>query len=183
MVAQLLEVALARSGATIRSAGTRARPGMRMPPEAQQLVALHGGTAERAEMHGATALTADLLRSAEFALAMGRDHRREMVEMDPSVTRRTFTLREFARLTADLDDDTLRTAAARGADEHARLAEILAVVASRRGLVAPPASPEDDDVVDPFGRSEATYRRSGVHVADALPAVLRVLSLAAVPLP
>lgn len=155
-----------------------------MPPEAQRLTVRHGGDPGRAEMHGSTVLGPEMLRSAHLVVAMARDHRRELVEMDPTITRRTFTLRELARLVAGLEDETLRNAAARASnhgDDHARLAEILAVIAAQRGIDAPPSHPEDDDVIDPYGRSAETYMRSGTQIVDALPAVSRVIRLAASP--
>lgn len=184
MTEQLLEDALNDAHVSIRSAGTRARDGMRMPPEAQRLTVHYGGDPGRAERHGSTVLGPEMLRSAHLVVVMGRDHRRELVEMDPTITRRTFTLRELARLVAGLEDETLRDAAARASgrgDDRARLAEILAVIAARRGIGAPPSHPEDDDVVDPYGRSAETYMRSGTQIVDALPAVSRVIRLAASP--
>ena len=123
----------------------------------------------------------DDVRTADLVLAMARDHRREVVELDPSRMRQAFAAREFARLAADLSDDDLRTAAAtagQGAPPRERFAAALGAVAGRRGITLPPASPEDDDVIDPYGRSAATYERSAVELEPGLVAVERVVRIA-----
>ena len=126
--------------------------------------------------------------AADLVLAMTRDHRREIVELDPSRVRMAFTVRELARLAADVSDDELRAAASAvagsgsavsaDAEARARFAAALAVVAGRRGLVLPPASPDDDDVIDPYGRSTATYERSADEMAPGLAAVERIVRVA-----
>ena len=95
---------------------------------------------------------------------------------------------ELARLAADVSDDELRAAASAvagsgsavsaEAEARARFAAALAVVAGRRGLVLPPASPDDDDVIDPYGRSTATYERSADEMAPGLAAVERIVRVA-----
>ncbi|MGA1827878.1 hypothetical protein [Microbacterium sp.] len=55
------------------------------------------------------------------------------------------------------------------------------LIASRRGMVLPPDKPEDDDVIDPFGRSWQTYELSAAQLTPALDEVVRVLTAATLP--
>lgn len=188
LAAQLLATRLADLGVTVSSAGTRARGGTPMTPEAQALAADRGIPSSLSAEHAARYLTAAHVAAADLVLAMTRDHRREIVELDPSRVRTAFTVRELARLAADVSDDELRAAASAvvgsgsavsaDAEARARFAAALAVVAGRRGLVLPPASPDDDDVIDPYGRSTATYERSADEMAPGLAAVERIVRVA-----
>ncbi|MBN9177771.1 MAG: low molecular weight phosphatase family protein [Microbacterium sp.] len=189
LAAELLATRLADLGVTVSSAGTRARDGAPMTPEAQELAAARGIPASLSAEHAARYLTLAHIAGADLVLAMTRDHRREVVELDPSRVRTAFTVRELARLAADVSDEELRAAAGSGssgsgssgpggADARERFAAALAVVAGRRGLVLPPASPEDDDVIDPYGRSMATYERSADEMAAGLAAAERIARIA-----
>ena len=188
LAAQLLATRLADLGVTVSSAGARARGGTPMTPEAQALAADRGIPSSLSAEHAARYLTPAHVAAADLVLAMTRDHRREIVELDPSRVRTAFTVRELARLAADVSDDELRAAASAvagsgsavsaNAEARARFAAALAVVAGRRGLVLPPASPDDDDVIDPYGRSTATYERSADEMAPGLAAVERIVRVA-----
>lgn len=188
LAAQLLATRLADLGVTVSSAGTRARGGAPMTPEAQALAADRGIPSSLSAEHAARYLTPAHVAAADLVLAMTRDHRREIVELDPSRVRTAFTVRELARLAADVSDDELRAAASAvagsgsavsaDAEARARFAAALAVVAGRRGLVLPPPSPDDDDVIDPYGRSTATYERSADEMAPGLAAVERIVRVA-----
>lgn len=181
LAAQLLATRLADLPVRVSSAGARARDGMPMTPEAADLALARGVDPALVAAHGARYLTPVHVRTADLVLAMARDHRREVVELDPSRMRQAFTAREFARLAADLSDDDLRTAAAtagEGAPPRERFAAALGAIAGRRGITLPPASPEDDDVIDPYGRSAATYERSAAELEPGLVAVERVVRIA-----
>lgn len=181
LAAQLLALRLADLDVSVTSAGTRAREGMPMTPEAADLAAARGVGPALTAAHGARYLTPAHVHGADLVLAMARDHRREIVELDPSRTRSAFTAREFARLAGDVTDEELRTAAAGAGDAagpRERFAAALAVIAGRRGITLPPASPDEDDVVDPYGRSAATYERSAAELEPGLTAVERVVRIA-----
>jgi len=161
------------------SAGTFAGEGDRMPAEAAALSVRYGGDPSA---HRARYLTEQMVAGADLVLAMARSHRREIVELVPRKVGVTFTLREFARLSADLTDAQIAAAAARGTSLRSGLAEVVALVASRKGQSGVPVSAEDDDVIDPYRRSDATYERSAgqlVPAADEVARVLRAASRAA----
>lgn len=147
------------------SAGTRAVVGHGM--DTPSLIALRelGGdsTGHVARMFtGALAEQADLVLTAESA------HREQVVQAVPLAFRKTFTLREFARLGAGLgpltepSEDALRN----------RVVE----VAARRGW-ADTAEPGADEIGDPFGGTLAVARTCAAAVADAVDGVVAALGL------
>jgi protein-tyrosine phosphatase len=176
MVEQLFRAAFAGSNAIdVASAGTGALVGRGMPQQAQSLSLEFGGIDP--SMHEARQLTVDHLRDADLIVALSREHRRAIVELLPRASRITFTLRELARLLPAVQaDDYDEIAAIDPSDPHGRLALLLDIAASLRGTVAPPASSEDDDVVDPYKQSDAVYRASAEQMVPAVRAVASTLT-------
>lgn len=174
----VLRARLGGLNAQVTSAGTRAQAGAPVTPETARLAAANGSTLEQIASHTASLLTEPRLRNVDLALAMSREHRRAIVELSPSLTRRTFTVRELSRLVDGLDDSVLLEAASAASDSGSRLAAMVMVVASRRGTTIPPSSPEADDVIDPYRRSERVYDVSAAQIFEALPAVERLARLA-----
>jgi protein-tyrosine phosphatase len=174
---QLLRSRLADLPGTVTSAGTYGLDSVGMPAEAQKLAIQYGVGPEMAAAHRSTPLTAAALGSPDLILALAREHRRSIVELAPARLRSAFTLREFARLAADTADADILVAADAHDDPSSRLRAGVAAVAARRGMTAPPANPEEDDVVDPYRRSWATYERSGQQLVPAIDQVVRVVRL------
>ena len=172
MAEQLLRAGLARwPEVTVSSAGTHALVGHAMTEQAQGLSLRLGG--RRPEDHVARELDAHHVRDADLVIAMAREHRRGVVELLPRASRRTFTLREFARLVADVTDEDLAGAAAlEVTDRQGRFAELVQVAASRRGLVVPPDNAADDDVDDPYRRDSTVYEASAAQLAPAVEAII-----------
>ena len=161
----------------IASAGTLALVGDGMPEPAQKLSRALGGV--NPEAHTARDLTADHVRDFDLILGLSREHRRRAVELLPRASRRTYTLREFARLAEGITAEDLSNAAALDlSDRSGRLAELVEVVASRRGMVEPPEYPADDDVVDPYRRGDDVYRASADQLLPAVHVVLAQFALA-----
>jgi len=119
------------------------------------------------------------VRDADLVIALAREHRRAVVAMHPRASRYTFTLREAARLARDVTDDEVATALSTLADDASeadRLRAVVELLASRRGTVEAPEDPLDDDVVDPYRRSDETFVESGrqlVPAADVVADLLR----------
>ena len=178
---QLLSKSLAGLDVRVFSAGTRAREGMAMTKETADVAVSYGASAESVERHAAKTLTYESLATVDLALAMAREHRREIVELNPSLTRRTFTLRELSRLSAEISDQALLAEAAlvpELSSPSSRLTAMLALVASRRGTTFRPGGIEEDDIEDPYRRSLRTYERSAGQLTAALPPVERLIRLA-----
>ena len=156
---------------TVASAGTMAMVDKPMTDQAKALSGEFGGAG--AETHRARDLTEAQLADADLVLALSREHRRAIVQLYPRATRHTFTLREFARLVAGiLDEDLERAARLDASDLVGRLNELVEVAASRRGLVEPPDSLDDDNVIDPYRQTDEVYRQSAEQLVPAVNTVL-----------
>lgn len=174
MAEVLLRARLEPLGVRVHSAGTHALVDYEMTAPAQALAVESGARPVDAAAHAARYLVEPYLLDADLVLAMAREHRSYAVKMVPSRMRRTFTVREFARLASTLSTEAARAAAdAAGTDSKARLAAVLQAVSAQRGLM--PAAPEADDVIDPYRRSQETYAKSAAQLIPALDEVERVV--------
>jgi len=177
MAEVLLRGALAASGVRVHSAGTHALVDEGMTPQALQLALSNGADAGAADAHRARLLTETLLADTDLVLTMAREHRSAVVQMTPALLHRTFTLREFSRLGASLSDDQVRLGVAdAGDDAAARLRALARLVGAQRGLA--PVQPEDDDVIDPYRRSQTTYDLSASQLVPAVDEAARVIRAA-----
>lgn len=161
----------------VESAGTGALVGSGVPPQAQQLASTRGIDATQ---HSARQIETGMIRNADLIVAMSREHRRIIVEITPAAMRRAFTLRELARIGEALEpqlEQIVLEAGATTAEEGMRAA--IARAAALRGTVAPPSSPEDFDIVDPYRRSDETYARSFSELSPAADRVALFLTAAA----
>ena len=163
----------------VRSAGTRAMVGHPIQPPSADIIRTYGGSPEG---FSARQLTGQLLREADLVLTMTSTHRGEVLQVDASLLRRTFTIREFARLLSQLElrhglpgqGLTLHGVADAGGTENWR--SLPARAASVRHL-ALPSDPADNDVVDPYGRGQDVYDAMEDQLAPAVLAVLRFARL------
>lgn len=155
-----------RSGAAldVSSAGVRALVGRPIDgPSAQALRELGVDP----DGHRARLLTAQLIADSGLVLAAESRHRAAVLQADPLAMRRTFTIREFARLGAGLPDPDGTT-----------LADRVQAVAGLRGWAEPPA-PGADEVSDPFGAALPVARQCAAVLSDAVDGVLIALGLGA----
>ena len=167
-MAERLFLARVPPGSPVRagSAGTSGLAGYAMDAPSALVLRELGGDPEG---HVARRLTPAMAGSADLVLTADSDHRRAVLGLAPMAFRRTFTLREFARLGAS----AAQPAAMASEDElRARVTEI----AARRG-VAGLAEPGGDDIGDPFGAALAVVRRSGAQVSAGVDAVIAALGL------
>lgn len=159
--ALLLERALGPRGIVASSAGTIAWPGLPVSPEMAQLLTDDGvpshafRSARLSERH---------ILDADLVLALTREHRSRIVSLVPGALRRTYTLKEFARLASEVPGEEL-DAVPRTAGE--RLRTLTALAAQHRA----PVAAEADDVADPFGRSLADYSAAYGQIRDAVTAI------------
>ena len=161
----------------VGSAGTQPALGRPMTKQTRE-IAYYLGTPD-ARGHRARKVTVDLLREADLVLAMTREHRRKLVELNPSIIRRTFTMREFARLAATTrDSDIVREGALDVDDRAGRLRAAVAAVARGRSRHRRPQFPSDDDVLDPFGGDHGVYTHSAIQLVPAVEGVALLLQRA-----
>lgn len=146
----------------VGSAGTAALVGNPIDPPVAEFIRVLGGNDTA---FSARQLTTALLQQQDLVLALTRDHRSKVVEMSPAMLRRTFTLREFARLASSLDlEDSLN-----GPDRW-RAGLPYAV----RARSMHPMSPQDDDVIDPYRRSDSDYQQMRCELAEALQTIVKL---------
>jgi protein-tyrosine phosphatase len=105
-----------------------------------------------------------------LVLPMTRAHRALVVELWPAAVRRTFTLREFARLLSLVDGLKLPTGT-----PAERLRAAIPIAAAQRGRER--TSPDQDDVVDPFRRSNAVYVDSFTQITSAVDDIGRLIAV------
>jgi protein-tyrosine phosphatase len=153
---------------TVTSAGTSALVGRGMDEPSALVLRELGGDPSG---HSARRLTRDMANACDLILTAETSHRSKLLQAEPSLFRRTFTLREFARLGADLDPLTEEPT------EEALRKRVLAV-ADRRGWVEPAAAGQDE-IGDPFGAGLDVARRVGTQIASAVDAVLLIMGAAA----
>jgi len=189
-VAERLFLARMRSGADMvaTSAGLFALEGNGIdPPSARALIELGGDPSA----HHARWFTPTLAESADLILTAQTSHRADVLRAVPAAMRRTFSLREFARLaTAAAADPAAADPAAepgpdpapdsrpdRPPDAPLDPREQVGRIAGLRGVVPAPA-PGADDIGDPFGRSIGVARTCAAQIAAAVDVVLAALDAA-----
>ena len=149
------------------SAGTGALVGAPMPEQAAEISRHLGGDPNA---HAGQQLSKIFVESADIVIALTRDHRSEIVRTLPRSNRYTFTLREFARLIESYADDAGAETITRRPDVSLAdsLRSAIPMLAAQRGYAKAPPTLEDDDVIDPYRRSQEVYDLAGAQISDAV---------------
>ncbi len=108
------------------------------------------------QLAGSTVALADLV------LCASREHVSTVLGEDPRALHRTFTLRQFCRVTADLEPDDLD-----GGDARAAMQSLTELAAHRRGW-ATGGHRRDDDLPDPYGRPLDAFRECAETIVECL---------------
>lgn len=167
------------SEVSVTSAGTHAMVGEQMFPISQQIAQSYG--AEDLESHLARQVTEKILESSDLVLTMTREHRRFVVESNPHVTRRAFTIREFARLVSATTDEMLAADLETIKDSNVdKLRAAVHSVSLSRSQVSPVNDPAELDVIDPYGKSAAVHQGSAEQLVPAIEAVADLIRRAVV---
>lgn len=150
-------------GILCHSAGTHALTDGLPPSEISAQADLWGISTRE---HTPKQVTETLVREATLVLTAERQHRAELVALVPSASRKVFSLKQFARITAALQ------ASANSQPDFSLTFESLSAlveeVADFRALTPPPIRPEDDDVPDPYRREQAAYDFAAEQIRDAI---------------
>jgi len=139
------------AGLRVSSAGTHAVVGHGLERTAARVLQTLGGDPGGFR---AQHLTTAMVDAADLVLAMTEQHRSRVLELSPRAMRRTFTLREAARLVRLTSGEL---------ELGARL------VAAR---AQHPRGDADDDIGDPIGQDLSTFESVGADIAAALRPVL-----------
>lgn len=151
----------------VSSAGTRAMVGDPIQPPSADIIRTYGGTPDD---FAARLLTPKILRESDLVLAMTAKHRGAVMQMDASLLKRTFTIREFARMLQVLEQRDAPSAVV--GDLPAFWRELPARAASVRHL-ALAAEAADNDVIDPYRRGQVLYNQMEDELAPAILTILR----------
>lgn len=139
---------------TASSAGTRAVIGHPIHRDAAVILKQLGGSASD---FTARHLTPRIAADADLVLTMTESHRDTVLELAPRQLRRTFTMRQAARLVS------------LGARDLTELAELRPLMSAR----------EDWDIPDPIGQSPMIFAAVGAEIAELLPPILRLCHVSA----
>ena len=164
MAEHLLRAELGRAGLdwTVASCGTHARAGLPMDPAAQGF--LRGRGVPVADAWRTTPLDHQLLERADLILTAETAQRSNVLQVLPSGLRKTFALRQFARIA----DQAGRLPSDFRAGETQ---ELFAAVARARALQ--PVSAADDSIPDPAGQWPARLMRCAELIDQAVTRIVR----------
>lgn len=152
----------------VNSAGTRARVGEGVPAPIAALAREHGADAS---MHRARQLDAEMLAGASLVLVAEGAHRTSLVRLHPPALHYSFTIRHVEHALLPLLAAPDQAGALFDATDPGSVSRLVEVLRQGRDRVA--ADGADDDVVDPFGRSGATYDRAVFQMRPALDLLVR----------
>jgi protein-tyrosine phosphatase len=147
---------------SVGSAGVMAMTGDPMTPQAARAMAERGFTPTK---HISQDLTTKLLEEADLVLTATLEHRSEIARMLPKVSKYSFTIDEFARLTSFLRADPefqeeFKKKPRESREQYLKRAMLEAVLL--RGMV--PTNLDPVDVVDPYGESVEVYNQVAEHI-------------------
>jgi protein-tyrosine phosphatase len=109
--------------------------------------------------HSAQQLTASILRASTLVITMTREQRAEIAQEYPFALKRTFTLSEFVRIVNEHPTEVPPPSATSGRT----LFDTVTDASRFRGMVT--LTP-DDDVDDPYRRSDETHERVGARIVS-----------------
>jgi protein-tyrosine phosphatase len=155
----------------VESAGTWGHEGAPMEAHAATVLGEYGvdsgGFAGR-ELLDEHVIDADLVLTATL------DHRAQVISMGHKAGLRTFTLKEFTRLVRRIEPSTLPDPLD-GARLPERARALVRSAAALRGWLLA-ASPESDEVDDPYGAPIGMFRNCGEEIFGALDPVVTALT-------
>jgi protein-tyrosine phosphatase len=166
------------SAFAVSSAGTWGHEGSPMEEFAAQALV---GLGVDPTSFRARELRPEHVAAADLVLTATREHRAAVVSLVPSAVRRTFTLKELARLVGRPGVVVLPAGAAGPRSDVAHAREVVARALTRRGDGASgdEVLTADDDVADPYGAPAVVYLQRLAEIRDAVARVVAAL----VPLP
>jgi protein-tyrosine phosphatase len=154
----------------VESAGTWGHEGAPMEANAAAVLGEYG--ADAAGFRGRELLDEHVI-DADLVLTFTQDHRSQVISMGHAAGLRTFTLKEFTRLVAAIDPATLPEPSPGGIADRARVL-VRAAAALRGWLLA--ATPQADEVDDPYGAPITSFRYCAEEIYDAVDPVVTALT-------
>ncbi|MGO1592427.1 MAG: hypothetical protein ACTHW1_05795 [Ancrocorticia sp.] len=155
------------------SAGTAAAIGSPVP-DAQVQIARKLGIASIVE-HEARQITLEDVEQADLVLTATLRHRRQVVRALPTSSGKVFTMREYGLLAPHVAESDFAQLLEEGMSP-ARLPA--AAVHRLRGTIAPPASDDEYNIVDPIGQNKRVYRTAADQLVCAHRPIIELLTMA-----
>ncbi|WP_269938274.1 arsenate reductase/protein-tyrosine-phosphatase family protein [Arthrobacter sp. HY1533] len=159
MVERLLQAELdevSPGGFRVTSAGTGALIGHGIEPHVEGFIRVMGASAADFQSRQ---LTPDVLKEQDLVIALTRAHRSSIVELQPALLKKTFTLLELARILPNIEIHHVT-------DPRARWESMVPLALRARSLHR--STPQEDDVVDPYRRSDDIYEQMRRDVLTAI---------------
>ncbi|AKU16100.1 hypothetical protein [Luteipulveratus mongoliensis] len=168
-IERLLAAELRDTGIEVTSAGTGALVGAPMDPESEKRLMAAGGDGTG---FVARQLTDEMVRETDLVLTATREHRTEVVQLEPKGLRKVFAVADLSDLTegmsaADAEPSFLDD------PNDSRVARIISAAARRRGEIHARTG-EEAAIVDPFRRGPEVFDQMAAQIAVLLPNVIRV---------
>jgi protein-tyrosine phosphatase len=154
MIEILLRAALDPDRFEVASAGVRGWDRKPMDSMAALELARLGHSADAFRSHP---IDSYLAESADLILTATREHRSDVLALNPQALRRSFTLVEFAALTGLVDGDGP--------------ADLVRQAALRRSL-----APAEIDIRDPYRRAPEVHRQTADEIAQAVATIAERLN-------
>ncbi|MFC6595888.1 protein-tyrosine-phosphatase [Kitasatospora paranensis] len=155
----------------VESAGTWGHEGAPMEAHAATVLGEYG--VDSAGFAGRELLDEHVI-DADLVLTATLDHRAQVISMGHKAGLRTFTLKEFTRLVRRIEPSTLPDPLD-GARLPERARALVRSAAALRGWLLA-ASPESDEVDDPYGAPIGMFRNCGEEIFGALDPVVTALT-------
>ena len=165
---------------SVSSAGTHARADLPMHETAAQVLRERRAYADR---FSSRLLTPPILATPDLILTATRDQRTACMKLVPRVARRTFTLRQFARLATTVGTVSTwpprRSAFATGGiardSPTRRLQALLDEIASVRNRL-PAVPPDEDDLADPVCGPIEDFRECADEIQRSIDTLTEVIT-------
>ncbi|MFC6705735.1 hypothetical protein [Flexivirga alba] len=165
-IERLLTVGMRGLDVEVSSAGTRALVSKPMDPGSARLLKDAGiGTDDFVSRQ----LTPVMLAEADLVLTATREHRREVVQLEPKALRYTHAVDDFSDLVAAAD---LRHASFLESSGAPLVVKLAARAQSARGEVGARVA-EDSGIVDPFRQDDSVFASMAAQVGEVLPRIVR----------
>ncbi len=158
-----------RLGLTATSAGTGALVGRSVEPAMARLLVDDG-----IDVDGFVArrLTPDMVAGADLVLGMTRAHRSAAVQMVPAALKRSFTLRELARMAEHVAPAQIEEAVGPHASVEERMRALVHIAPRHRT----PVGADLDDVADPYRRDDEVFATVYAQIVGCVDVIGRALA-------
>lgn len=175
---QLLELELPEADIIcVDSAGVQAMVDSPMPEQSLEIARKQG--VKTPEEHRAKQITQELINQSDLILALDRGHRKSIVQLSPRATRKVFTVVDLARLIeATTDADLQEELNLAGDSVIERLHATVEAARLSRSELNPLDNPADEDIVDPYGKSQSVYEASASQLIPAIRLIASYLNKA-----